>query len=54
MCVRAGETGLSIRERLEQLAWLEAGVPITAVTGEWNTLGVDTPADLEMARRLFS
>jgi 3-deoxy-manno-octulosonate cytidylyltransferase (CMP-KDO synthetase) len=53
-CVRAGETGLSRRERLEQLAWLEAGVPVSVVIGDWNTLGVDTPADLEKARRLFS
>jgi len=53
-CVRAGETPLSRRERLEQLAWLEAGVPITVVTGSWNTLGVDTPEDLERVRRLFS
>ena len=52
-CMRAGETSLSRRERLEQLAWLERGIPITVVTGKWDAMGVDTPADLERARRRF-
>lgn len=52
-CMRAGETALSRRERLEQLAWLERGIPITVVSGKWDAMGVDTPADLERARRLF-
>lgn len=52
-CMRAGETALSRRERLEQLAWIESGVPITVLTGNWDAMGVDTPADLERARRRF-
>ena len=52
-CMKAGETALSRRERLEQLAWLERGVPITVIKGEWDAMGVDTPADLERARRRF-
>ncbi len=53
-CMQAGETELSRRERLEQLAWLERGIPISVGTGDWNALGVDTPEDLERARRAFS
>lgn len=52
-CMRAGETALSRRERLEQLAWIERGIPITVMTGKWDAMGVDTPADLERARRRF-
>lgn len=52
-CMKAGETVLSRRERLEQLAWLERGIPITVVSGRWDAMGVDTPADLERARRRF-
>ena len=52
-CVEAGETILSRRERLEQLAWIEKGVAITVATGNWSSLGVDTPEDLERARRYF-
>ncbi|MFO7626000.1 MAG: manno-octulosonate cytidylyltransferase [Candidatus Fermentibacteraceae bacterium] len=52
-CMKAGETALSRRERLEQLAWLERGIPITVVSGNWDAMGVDTPADLERARRRF-
>jgi 3-deoxy-manno-octulosonate cytidylyltransferase (CMP-KDO synthetase) len=52
-CMKAGETALSRRERLEQLAWLERGIPITVIKGKWDAMGVDTPVDLERARRLF-
>lgn len=52
-CAEAGETPLSRRERLEQLAWLEKGVEIRVVTGEWRSMGVDTPDDLQRARRRF-
>lgn len=52
----AGLTGsdLSAREGLEQLAWLEAGIPVTVARGGWESLGVDTPEDLSRAGRLFS
>jgi len=38
-------------ERLEQLRALEDGARIRAVRGNWPGLGIDTPADLEEARR---
>lgn len=39
------------RERLEQLRVLDAGIPMHGVVFETQSLGVDTPADLERARR---
>ena len=40
-------------ERLEQLRALENGHPIRVVETEYESLGVDTPADLERVARLF-
>ena len=48
----AGELGSC--ENLEQLGWMENGVDVSVVTGNWNALGVDTPSDLEEARKWFS
>jgi 3-deoxy-manno-octulosonate cytidylyltransferase (CMP-KDO synthetase) len=48
----AGE--LETIERLEQLRFLEAGIAIQTVRAERPSVGVDTPADLERVRRLFS
>lgn len=42
---------LELRERLEQLRALEAGLRIEAVRVDSIPYGVDTPADLERARR---
>ncbi|KQT44489.1 3-deoxy-manno-octulosonate cytidylyltransferase [Aureimonas sp. Leaf454] len=42
---------LELRERLEQLRALEAGMTIMAGIVDTVPLGVDTPADLERARR---
>jgi 3-deoxy-manno-octulosonate cytidylyltransferase (CMP-KDO synthetase) len=42
---------LEQRERLEQLRALEAGLSIGVALVDTNPLGVDTPADLERARR---
>ena len=44
---------LEKRERLEQLRALEAGMRIDAAIVEGEPLGVDTPADLEQARRML-
>ncbi len=44
---------LEIRERLEQLRALEAGMRIDVAVVDTVPLGVDTPADLERARRLI-
>jgi 3-deoxy-manno-octulosonate cytidylyltransferase (CMP-KDO synthetase) len=45
---------LEARERLEQLRALEAGMRIDAARVDTVPLGVDTPADLERARRLLT
>jgi 3-deoxy-manno-octulosonate cytidylyltransferase (CMP-KDO synthetase) len=44
-------TPLERRESLEQLRALEHGIPITVVETAYASLAVDTPADLEHARR---
>ena len=45
---------LEIREKLEQLRALEAAMRIDVVLVDTAPLGVDTPADLEMARKLLT
>jgi 3-deoxy-manno-octulosonate cytidylyltransferase (CMP-KDO synthetase) len=45
---------LERREKLEQLRALEAGMRIDAVEVATEPLGVDTPEDLEQARRLLA
>ncbi len=45
---------LEIRERLEQLRALEAGMRIDVALVDTVPLGVDTPADLERARALLA
>lgn len=45
---------LEIRERLEQLRALEAGMRIDVAIVDTVPLGVDTPADLERARQLLA
>lgn len=47
-------TPLEAREKLEQLRALENGMRIDAALVDTVPLGVDTPADLEKARRLLS
>jgi 3-deoxy-manno-octulosonate cytidylyltransferase (CMP-KDO synthetase) len=44
---------LEMREKLEQLRALEAGMRIDAAIVRSVPLGVDTPADLETARRIL-
>ncbi len=46
-------TVLELRERLEQLRALENGMRMAAAVEDTIPLGVDTPADLERARRLL-
>ena len=45
---------LELRERLEQLRALEAGLRIDVARVDTLPLGVDTPADLERARALLA
>lgn len=51
--VASDEEPLEKTERLEQLRILEAGVKIRVVTGAWDALGVDVPADLERAESIL-
>ena len=44
---------LEKRERLEQLRALEAGMRIDVALVDTIPLGVDTPADLEKARKIL-
>jgi 3-deoxy-manno-octulosonate cytidylyltransferase (CMP-KDO synthetase) len=53
-CVSAGTTCLSRTERLEQLAWLECGITIRVVTGDFPGISVDTEDDLDRAVKYFS
>lgn len=46
-------TPLELREKLEQLRALESGMRIDVAIVDTVPLGVDTPADLERARRLL-
>ena len=47
-------SALEIREKLEQLRALESGMRIEVAIVDTVPLGVDTPADLERARRLLA
>lgn len=50
---RLGPCALEREERLEQIRALWNGIPIHVAVGEYGSLGIDTPEDLERARRLF-
>jgi 3-deoxy-manno-octulosonate cytidylyltransferase (CMP-KDO synthetase) len=52
--VSLGPSPLERRESLEQLRALEAGMRIDVEIVDTIPLGVDTPADLEKARRILS
>lgn len=52
--VALGQSVLEIREKLEQLRALEAGMRIDVEVVQSFPLGVDTPEDLEKARQVLS
>jgi len=53
-CLSAPPCAAGISERLEQLAWLCAGIRIAVVRGGFAGFGIDTPEDLAKAREMLS
>jgi 3-deoxy-manno-octulosonate cytidylyltransferase (CMP-KDO synthetase) len=51
---RLPETALERAEGLEQLRALFHGIPIEVAVGDFRSVAVDTPEDLERVRRLFA
>lgn len=47
------ESSLEKCEKLEQLRALEAGIDIHVLTTDKSTVGIDTPEDLEIVRKIF-
>lgn len=50
---RLPQSSLEIAESLEQLRWLQNGYRIKVALTDRQTIGIDTPADLEAARRFL-
>jgi 3-deoxy-manno-octulosonate cytidylyltransferase (CMP-KDO synthetase) len=47
------QSKLEISESLEQNRWIENGYQIRTAITEWESIGIDTPDDLVMAKRLL-
>jgi 3-deoxy-manno-octulosonate cytidylyltransferase (CMP-KDO synthetase) len=48
------QSGLEIAEALEQNRWIENGYRIMTAVTQWESIGIDTPEDLEKANLRFS
>ena len=48
------KTGLEEAEKLEQLRALEHGYKIKTIITKFDTVGIDTPEDLERAKELLT
>jgi 3-deoxy-manno-octulosonate cytidylyltransferase (CMP-KDO synthetase) len=48
------QSPLEIAEALEQNRWIENGFRIRTAVTRWETIGIDTPDDLEKAKRLLN
>lgn len=51
---RLTQSGLEIAEALEQNRWIENGYRIKTAVTPWESIGIDTPADLERANNLLN
>ena len=52
-CTTSGDSTLEASENLEQLRWLDAGVPIDVGLVERGALAIDTPEQLRAAKMMF-
>lgn len=44
---------LEMAEMLEQLRWIEAGIPISVMETEFESISIDSPADLELVEKMM-